>query len=75
MELVANDLDTRAPFSYGNIPLKHAIRGFYSVELYESTFEYTEGVLVNLLEHTFVAEEGNLEIKVLGKLLVFSRRF
>ena len=59
LELIANDLDNRAPFSYGNIPLGHAIRGFYSVELYETKYEYTESVLVNLLDHQFVAEEGN----------------
>ena len=59
LELIANDLDNRVPFSYGNIPLEHAIRGFYSVELYETKYEYTESVLVNLLDHQFVAEEGN----------------
>lgn len=59
LELVANDQDQRAPFSYGSIPLEHAIRGFYSVELLESKFEYTESVLVNQLDHQFIREEGN----------------
>ncbi|MEM6377728.1 MAG: ring-cleaving dioxygenase [Bacteroidota bacterium] len=59
LELIANDRDQRAPFSYGNIPLEHAIRGFYSIELKETRYEHTEAVLVNLLDHKFVAEEGN----------------
>jgi glyoxalase family protein len=59
LELVANDQDQRAPFTYGSIPLEHAIRGFYSVELLESKFENTESVLVNQLDHKFVHEEGN----------------
>ncbi len=58
LELVANDKDERAPFSYGQIPLEHAIRGFYSVELWEATYERTEGMLANQLDHQFIAESG-----------------
>ena len=58
LELVANDKDGRAPFSYGNIPLEHAIRGFYSVELWESAYERTESLLSNQMGHQFVAESG-----------------
>ncbi|MEO0895846.1 MAG: VOC family protein [Bacteroidota bacterium] len=58
LELVANDRDDRAPFSYGQIPLEHAIRGFYSVELWENTYERTEALLVHQLDHSFVAESG-----------------
>lgn len=58
LELIANDRDVRAPFSYGSIPLEHAIRGFYSVELWENTYERTEALLVNQLDHEFVAEAG-----------------
>lgn len=58
LELIANDLDTRPGFSYGQIPQEHAIRGFYSVELWESSYERTEALLVNHLDHSFVAEAG-----------------
>lgn len=58
LELIANDQDQRAPFTYGHIPLEHAIRGFYSVELWENTYERTEALLVNQLDHQFVAESG-----------------
>jgi len=58
LELIANDRDDRAPFSYGQIPLEHAIRGFYSVELWENTYERTEALLVNKMDHRFVAEAG-----------------
>lgn len=59
LELIANDRDQRLPFTYGSIPLEHAIRGFYSVELKETRYESTEFVLVNLLDHEFIAEEGS----------------
>jgi glyoxalase family protein len=57
LELIANDLDQREPFTYGHIPKEHAIRGFYSVELWESTYERTESLLVKL-DHQFVRESG-----------------
>lgn len=58
LELIANDADDRRPFTYGQIPRQHAIRGFYSVELWENTYERTEALLVNQLDHRFVAEAG-----------------
>lgn len=58
LELIGNDKDDRAAFSYGQIPLEHAIRGFYSVELWENTYERTEALLVNKMDHHFVAEAG-----------------
>jgi glyoxalase family protein len=59
LELITDDEDQRVPFSYGQIPLEYAIRGFHSVELMETSYETTESVLVNLLDHEFVAEEGS----------------
>lgn len=59
LELIGNDKDERAPFSYGQIPLEHAIRGFYSIELWENTYEKTEALLVNKMDHTFVQEAGS----------------
>ena len=58
LELVANDEDQRPAFSYGQIPLEHAIRGFYSVELWESAFERTETLLAQQLGYRFVREDG-----------------
>jgi glyoxalase family protein len=58
LELVANERDERPPFTYGHIPLEHAIRGFYSVELWEPTYERTEALLANQLDYRFVAEAG-----------------
>ena len=58
LELIATDKDDRSPFTYGHIPLEHSIRGFYSVELWEDTYERTEALLVNQLDHKFVAESG-----------------
>lgn len=59
VELVANDRDTREPFTYGHIPLEHSIRGFYGVELWENAYEATERLLVNQMDHRFIAEEGD----------------
>lgn len=59
LELIATDNDTRAPFSYGHIPLEYSIRGFYSVELWETTYEKTEALLVNQLDHKFIQESGS----------------
>jgi glyoxalase family protein len=58
LELIANDKDDRRPFTYSHIPVEHAIRGFYSVELWENTYERTEALLVNQLDHRFVIESG-----------------
>jgi glyoxalase family protein len=58
LELIANDNDDREPFTYGHIPKEHAIRGFYSIELWEDMYERTESVLVNQLNHQFLKESG-----------------
>jgi glyoxalase family protein len=59
LELVANDKDDRPGFTYGHIPLEHAIRGFYSVELWEEGYERTAAVLTEQLDHKLIAEKGN----------------
>ncbi len=58
LELVTSGSDTRPGFSYGPIPLEHAIRGFYSVELWEQSYERTEAMLTQHLGYQFVKEEG-----------------
>ncbi|MEO0469108.1 MAG: ring-cleaving dioxygenase [Bacteroidota bacterium] len=59
LELIANDRDERAPFSYGHIPLEHSIRGFYGVELWENTYERTEALMTNHLDYQFIEESGS----------------
>ncbi|MBS0652378.1 MAG: ring-cleaving dioxygenase [Verrucomicrobia bacterium] len=59
LELVANRHDARPRFSYGNIPLEFAIKGFYGMTLSEECYERTAGLLVGQLDHTLIAEKGN----------------
>jgi glyoxalase family protein len=59
LELVANQKDQRAGFTYGNIPTEHAIKGFYGVTLSEEGYEKTAGLLVGQMNHTLIAEKGN----------------
>jgi len=58
LELVFTDRDDRPGFSYGHIPLEYSIRGFYSVEIWETFAERTAAILTNLLDHELTAEEG-----------------
>lgn len=59
LELVFNDNDKRPGFTYGNIPQEHAIRGFYSVEIWQEGYERTAGLLTEGLDHKLIAEKGN----------------
>ncbi len=59
LELVANDRDQRAGFSYGQIPEEHAIRGFHSITLSEDGYEKTAGLLGTYMNHELVAEASN----------------
>lgn len=59
LELVFNDKDTRAGFTYGHIPPEHSIRGFYNVEIWEEGYERTAGLLTEQLDHKLIAEKGN----------------
>lgn len=59
LELVANNKDTRIPFTYGNIPLEVAVKGFYGVTLSEECYEKTAGLLVGQMDHALIAEKGN----------------
>jgi glyoxalase family protein len=60
VELVANDIDERAGFSYGQIPLEYAVKGFYGVTLAEEGYERTAGLLIGKMNHQLVAEKGNV---------------
>jgi glyoxalase family protein len=59
LELVFNDSDSRPGFTYGHIPLAHAIKGFYGVEIWEEGYERTAAVLTEQLDHVLIAEKGN----------------
>ena len=59
LELVANKQDERTGFTYGNIPLEHAIKGFYGMTLSEEGYEKTAGLLLGQMDHSLVAEKGN----------------
>ena len=59
IELVANDRDTRPGFTYGQIPIENAIKGFHSVTLSEDGYEKTAGFLTTYLNHQAIAESGN----------------
>ena len=58
LELIANDTDFRPGFTYGHIPLEYSIRGFWGVELWETSYERTEALLANSLNYEFIAETG-----------------
>ncbi|SDM47219.1 glyoxalase family protein [Catalinimonas alkaloidigena] len=59
LELVATAHDDRPGFSYGQIPLEYAVKGFYSVALTEEGYERTAGLLVGQMDHQLVKEKGN----------------
>lgn len=59
LELVFNSNDSRPGFSYGQIPLEHAVKGFYGVELSEEGYERTAALLLEGMDHKLVAEKGN----------------
>lgn len=59
LELVANDRDQRAGFSYGQIPEEHAIRGFHSITLSEDGYEKTAGLLGIYMNHELISEASN----------------
>lgn len=59
LELVANAKDERPGFTYGNIPLEYAIKGFYGMTLSEECYEKTAGLLVGQMDHALIEEKGN----------------
>lgn len=59
LELVANKKDERPGFTYGNIPLEHAIKGFYGITLTEECLEKTSNLLTQQMDHVFIKEKDN----------------
>ncbi len=59
LELVFNDKDTRTGFTYGHIPQTHAVKGFYSTEIWAEGYERTAAVLTEYLDHKLISESAN----------------
>ncbi len=59
LELVVNNMDERPGFTYGNVPLEFAIKGFFGMTLSEECYEKTAGLLVGQMDHELIAEKGN----------------
>ena len=59
LELVSNKRDARPGFSYGNIPIEFAIKGFYGMTLSEEGYEKTADLLTEQMDHVLMAEKGN----------------
>ncbi|MBL7758923.1 MAG: VOC family protein, partial [Chitinophagaceae bacterium] len=58
LELVASDKDERPAFSYGQIPLEHAVKGFHSITLSEDGYEKTGALLSNYMNHELLGESA-----------------
>jgi glyoxalase family protein len=59
LELVASSKDDRPGFTYGQIPVENAVKGFYGVTLSEEGYEKTAGLLTANMNHQLIAEKGN----------------
>jgi glyoxalase family protein len=59
LELVGTSKDDRQGFTYGNIPIEHSIRGFYSITLSEENHERTAGLIMGQMDHELLAENDN----------------
>lgn len=59
LELIFNDRDTRSSYAGGPVTGEHAIKGFYSAEIWEESYERTASLLTGQLDHKLIAEKGN----------------
>lgn len=59
VELIANKIDKRNGYTYGQIPEEHSVKGFYGVSLAEEGYELTAGLLTEQLDHKLILEKGN----------------
>lgn len=59
LELVFTNRDQRAGFTYGHIPLEHAIKGFYSAEIWVEGYERSAALLTEQMDHVQIGEKGN----------------
>lgn len=59
IELVANDRDDRAGWTYGYIPAAHSIKGFYGATLNLRAKELTEQLLTRHMNYKLIGQEGD----------------
>ncbi|MDX1938951.1 MAG: VOC family protein [Saprospiraceae bacterium] len=68
LELVATDKDERPPFTYGQIPEDHSVRGFYGVTLSENNQEQTAKLLTETMQHEqWGTSDNRLRFSASGK--------
>lgn len=59
IELVFTKDDQRQSFTYGQIPVEYAIKGFYGVTITEEGYERSARLLEDGLDHKLITESGN----------------
>ncbi|GMQ26151.1 ring-cleaving dioxygenase [Algoriphagus sp. oki45] len=59
IELIANNQDDRAGWTYGQIPAEHAVKGFYGATLNLRAKELTEQLLTRHMDYKFIGQEGD----------------
>jgi glyoxalase family protein len=59
LELIFTDRDTRQGYTEGHISAEHAIKGFYSAELWVEGYERSAALLTEQMDHVKIAEKGN----------------
>ncbi|UZD22178.1 ring-cleaving dioxygenase [Algoriphagus halophytocola] len=68
IELVANDEDDRAGWTYGQVPIEYSIKGFYGATLNLRAKELTEKLLTEHMDYRFIGEEnGRFRYGIAGK--------
>lgn len=59
IELVANDMDDRTGWTYGQVPQEYSIKGFYGATLDLRSHKETEKLLTGFMNYKFIGQEGN----------------
>lgn len=59
LELVESPDDKRPGFTYGNVPMSYAIRGFFGVTITHEGYERTAALLTSFMDHQLILEKGN----------------
>ncbi|TXE05743.1 ring-cleaving dioxygenase [Algoriphagus aquimarinus] len=68
IELIANDQDDRAGWSYGQVPIEHSIKGFYGATLNLRAKDLTEKLLTEHMDYHFIGQEnGRFRYGTAGK--------
>lgn len=68
IELVGNDQDDRAGWTYGQVPIEHSIKGFHGATLSLKAKDLTEKLLTEHMNYRFIGEEnGRFRYGTAGK--------